>query len=130
MAIGARLPCLAAKLGLSVPQCHALRALEPNTQMAMGELAKALGCDASNVTGIVDRMEAGGLIERRPSSKDRRVRAIVLTALGEENREALLNEIYTPPASLTAMAPDEQRQLSNLLDAAFGDALSEPSTTS
>ncbi len=125
MRIGARLPCVAADLGLSVPQCHVLRFMKPDQPVSMGAVARALGCDASNVTGIVDRLEASGLIERRPSAADRRVRAIALTPLGRENRESLLARIYTPPESLVALSPDELRQLSTLLDAAFGSTSAE-----
>ena len=42
-------------------------AARPERPLPMGRLACALGCDASNVTGIVDRLEQRGLIERRPS---------------------------------------------------------------
>src|SRR5713226_4435512 len=60
------------ELGLSPMQAHALRFLE--RPVPMSELADTLWCDASNVTGIVDRLEARGLVERRPSDGDRRVK--------------------------------------------------------
>ena len=40
----------------------------------MSALAHALHCDNSNVTGIVDRLEAAGLVERRAAEHDRRVK--------------------------------------------------------
>ena len=55
----------------------------------MHEIASRLACDSSNVTGIVDRLEARGLVTRRPCERDRRVKQIVPTALGLEVRDAL-----------------------------------------
>jgi DNA-binding MarR family transcriptional regulator len=69
-----------AEFDLSAPQARALHHLrEPRT---MGELADMLCCDASNVTGIVDRLEARGIVERQVVPGDRRVKRIVLTADG------------------------------------------------
>jgi len=63
----AQLPSLAAELQLSPAQCHVLRLIEPGRPVAMGQLAETLACDASNVTGLVDRLELRGLVAvRRP----------------------------------------------------------------
>src|SRR6187397_2650713 len=72
----AHLPPLAAELQLSPVQCHVLRLMEPGQPITMGRLAEVLGCDASNVTGLVDRLETRGLLRRSPSSKDRRVKVL------------------------------------------------------
>src|SRR5262245_32090841 len=55
-------------------QAHLLQELEPDRPVPMNELAGALGCDASNVTGLVDKLETRGLIERQTVRKDRRVK--------------------------------------------------------
>ena len=52
------------------PWLHALGLIEPGKEVPMGALARSLFCDPSNVTGIVDRLEARGLIERRPADGD------------------------------------------------------------
>src|SRR3954469_11746601 len=52
----ATLPTLAAELELSPAQCHVLHLIEPGRPIAMRELADTLSCDASNVTGLVDRL--------------------------------------------------------------------------
>src|SRR5688500_20174556 len=70
----AALPPVAAELELSPAQCHVLHLLEPDRPLPMGRLAKTLSCDASNVTGLVDRLESRGLVRRRPSPEDRRVK--------------------------------------------------------
>ena len=55
---------LAAELDLSPAQCHVLRLLEPDKPIPMRQLADGLCCDASNVTGLVDRLESKGLVRR------------------------------------------------------------------
>src|ERR671923_104388 len=74
-----RFMALAQELGLAPMQLHALRLIEPGAELPMSSLAGKLFCDASNVTGIVDRLEARGLIERRPAAHDRRVKLLALT---------------------------------------------------
>jgi len=111
----ATLPALAAELELSPAQCHLLNLLEPDSPMPMGQLAGALACDASNVTGLVDRLESRGLIERRPSDGDRRVKVLSLTPLGARLRSALLARMTAPPANLAKMSPREQQALVRLL---------------
>ncbi|MER7187606.1 MarR family transcriptional regulator, partial [Streptomyces hyaluromycini] len=53
-----------------------LLSLEP---LPMRKLAQKLKCEPSNVTGIVDRLEARGLVERRPDPTDRRVKLAAAT---------------------------------------------------
>ena len=89
----ARLPQIAAEFDVSPAQVHALRVLEPGTEVPMGRLARALGCDASNVTGIVDRLERRGLVERRARKQDRRVRVLVITGRGARLRERIMVRI-------------------------------------
>ena len=76
------------RLGLSFAQAHALRMLEPDEPLPMSALAERLFCDNSNVTGIVDRLEARGLVERRSAEGDRRVKALTITPAGLELRTA------------------------------------------
>jgi len=111
----ASLPAMAAELELSPAQCHLLNLIEPDSPMPMGQLAGALACDASNVTGLVDRLESRGLIERRPSAGDRRVKVLSLTPLGARLRAALLARMTAPPANLARLSPEEQRALVKLL---------------
>ena len=78
-------------------QAIALRLLdEPRS---MGEMAEAMHCDNSNITGIVDRLEEREIVERRAAEHDRRVKLIALTPAGKRLREELnkraLSEILT-----------------------------------
>lgn len=111
----ANLPALAAELELSPAQCHLLNLIEPGRPIPMGQLAGALSCDASNVTGLVDRLESRGLIQRRPSEADRRVKVLSLTPLGARLRTALLERMTAPPANLERLSAEEQRALVRLL---------------
>src|SRR6202023_2303169 len=78
----ANLPPLAAELELSPAQCHVLHLIKPGRPIPMGELAETLACDASNVTGLVDRLESRGLVRRRASAEDRRGKGVGLTPTG------------------------------------------------
>ena len=111
----ANLPPLAAELRLSPAQCHLLHLIEPERPMPMGQLAETLACDASNVTGLVDRLESRGLVTRRPSAEDRRVKVLVLTPTGSRLRAVLLDRMTAPPAALERLSLREQRELVRLL---------------
>src|SRR5436853_6208326 len=77
-----RVPQVAAEFELSPMQAHVLRLLEPGQPLPMRILARKLCCDASNVTGIVDRLEERGLVQRTAAPADRRVRMLVVTDRG------------------------------------------------
>ena len=113
-----RFMALAQEMGLAPMQLHALRLIEPGDGVPMSSLAGLLFCDASNVTGIVDRLEARGLIERRPSPKDRRVKLLVLTEEGLRLRETAYRQITKPPQSIAALPLKHQRALRDALRAA------------
>ena len=109
------LPSLAAEFELSPAQCHVLHLIEPGRPVPMGEVAGALSCDASNVTGLVDRLESRGLVRRRPSAGDRRVKVLVLTPTGSRLRALLLDRMTAPPAALERLSHREQRALVRIL---------------
>src|SRR5882762_3845030 len=111
----AHLPPLAADLELSPAQCHVLHLIEPGRPVPMGQLAETLACDASNVTGLVDRLESRGLIRRQPSTADRRVKVLDLTPTGSRLRTLLLERMTTPPATLRRLSAREQRTLVRIL---------------
>ena len=111
----ASLPPLAADLELSPAQCHVLHLIEPDRPVPMGQLASTLACDASNVTGLVDRLESRGLLRRRPSAEDRRVKVLVLTRTGCRLRALLIERMTAPPAALERLSLREQRELVRIL---------------
>jgi len=111
----ASLPSLAAELRLSPVQCHVLHLIEPDRPVPMGELAEALACHASNVTGLVDRLESRGLVRRSASTADRRVKVLVLTPSGERLRAVLVERMMAAPAVLERLSAREQRALVEIL---------------
>lgn len=104
---------IARELGLRPPAFGALRVLdEPRT---MGEVATALNCDNSNVTGIVDTLEEKGLATREPAPRDRRVKLIALTAKGRRVRTRLMRSVETPPQWLQSLSQSDRRALHGIL---------------
>jgi DNA-binding MarR family transcriptional regulator len=71
-------------LGLTRVQMVALILLHRHGKLAMGEAANVLHCDASNVTGIVDRLVAQHLVVRKESAHDRRTKTMELTEKGSK----------------------------------------------
>ena len=110
-----RMVRVAAEFGLSPPQLFALKTLDPDNPVGMSVLAGALHCDNSNVTGLVDGLEAQGLVERRPAEHDRRVRMVVVTERGAAVRARLVEVMHEVPPELAALDAADQRALHDIL---------------
>ena len=115
-----RMFAIASEFELAPAQVMALHRLEPGRPCAMSELAGALRCDNSNVTGIADRLEARGLVERRPGPHDRRVKMLHLTDDGAALRERLWERLSRPPEALAGLSEDDARALRDILQRALG----------
>jgi DNA-binding MarR family transcriptional regulator len=111
---------LFAEFDLAKQQAFALTHLEPEEPKPMSELAASMFCDASNITGIADRLESRGLVERRSAERDRRVKMLVLTPEGERVRAAIVDRLLQPPEALTSLSAADQRALRDLLRRATG----------
>src|SRR4029077_882031 len=83
------------ELHLTLPQAMLLRQL--GDALPMNEAAGKLHCDPSNVTGIVDRLEARGLIERQHLATDRRVKHLALTPAGRRLRRKVETILSAAP---------------------------------
>jgi DNA-binding MarR family transcriptional regulator len=68
-------------------QLSVLKLLFEIGDLSLGTLSKEIRAHNSTVTGIVDRMEAAGLVERARSDQDRRVWIIRLTSAGRKVAE-------------------------------------------
>lgn len=110
-----RMFAIAGEFDLAPAQVMALGRLEPGRPCAMSELAGALRCDNSNVTGIADRLEARGLVERRAAEHDRRVKMLHLTQDGAELRERLRERLSRPPDVLAELSDEDARTLRDVL---------------
>jgi DNA-binding MarR family transcriptional regulator len=95
------------ELQLNPAQVHLLFNLEPGQAVPMSELAESLVLDASYITGLVDRMEERGLLQRQPSPSDRRVKLISLTAEGMAVREMVHERVSQPPPFIAGLPPED-----------------------
>ncbi len=110
---------------LTPQQMFSLRALRNDRPMAMSELATSLGCDASNVTAIVDKLESRGLVERRSADRDRRVKALVMTAAGVELSARINERMQCPPPAIGNLRADDLTALCAIFTRAL-DSLAAP----
>ena len=94
---------LLAQLRLTPNDVRALTELDGYSGRTMRSLAEEWGCDASNATWIVDRLEKRGLVERRAKPGDRRAKLVVLSASGVKARKQLLDGLFEPPPELLAL---------------------------
>ncbi|MDX2551424.1 MULTISPECIES: MarR family winged helix-turn-helix transcriptional regulator [Streptomyces] len=95
-----------------------LLSLEP---LPMRRLAQKLRCEPSNVTGIVDRLEARGLVERRPDPGDRRVKLAAATAEGRRVAGSLRDSLDFAREPLAGLSSGEREVLRDLLRRMVGD---------
>jgi DNA-binding MarR family transcriptional regulator len=104
-----------AEFDLTPAQGQALKVLDPARPVPMSTLAEALFCDASNVTGIVDKLETRGFIARQGSDHDRRVKQLAVTERGRKIRDKLIAAVMTPPSSVAALPGDVKTRLTGIL---------------
>jgi MarR family transcriptional regulator, organic hydroperoxide resistance regulator len=104
---------VAARFGLTTTQALALRDLD--RPLAMARLAGTLRCEPSNVTAMAGRLEARGLVERRPLATDRRVRQLVLTAAGRRLRAEFVAALFTGVPAVAGLTKAQRQQLHDLL---------------
>lgn len=108
----------AAQLSLSAAQACVLGRLEE--RRGMGALAEELGCDASNITQIVTRLEALGLVTREPNPADRRSRLVARTRHGDDVNRRFEEAFTFARTALGRLSDEEQDQLTALLRKALG----------
>ncbi len=113
------------KHGLTSAQSSVVRTLFKNGPLSSADLSRRLYVTPSNITGIIDRLDKKGLVERIPQAKDRRVVRIQLTAQGLARAEELPDPIekklvaslsHMPHAQVKALC-DLTRHLLNAIDA-------------
>lgn len=113
----------AAAFGLRPGDMRALFSLDHPRPMR--DLAENMACDPSTITGVVDRLEDDGYVERQVSKEDRRIKMLALTPAGIAMRDKLLERLYTPPDAVLALPVADQRALRDIVRKAFGDDPSE-----
>jgi DNA-binding MarR family transcriptional regulator len=91
------------ELGLTPGHLKVLAVIHPDEPRPMGVMAEVMGCDASQMTWLIDRLEERELVERRTTPTDRRVKSIALTPRGVEVRRLILDKLFEPPDELLAL---------------------------
>jgi DNA-binding MarR family transcriptional regulator len=114
--VHAHFASVVAELDLAPMQAKALHELDAEQPISMRALARRLGADPSNVTGLIDRLEARGLVERRPDPNDRRIKGLALTSAGAKLRQRLFARVYSAPRSVTELSQRDQRCLRDVLE--------------
>ncbi|MFE9041320.1 MarR family winged helix-turn-helix transcriptional regulator [Streptomyces sp. NPDC012421] len=95
-----------------------LLALEPTP---MRKIAEKLKCEPSNVTGIIDRLESRGLVERRPDPADRRVKLAAPTDDGRDTARRLRESLHFAREPLGELTGVERTLLRDLLLRMLGE---------
>jgi DNA-binding MarR family transcriptional regulator len=107
---------VAAALGLHISDMISLFHMQPDRGVSQRALAEHWACDPSWVTNRIDRLEQLGLVERRLSPADRRVKEVWLTAAGEQTRTQGMEGFAQPPAPLAELGITDLRKLARVLD--------------
>jgi len=117
------------RLGISMTHFHVLTLLRHHDAMPMGRLAEILDASMSSTTGIIDRMEEKGLVERVRVPDDRRIVLVRSTAAGLaliDEAELVKSEIII--SAISRLDPDQLDRLTAAsadLGAAIADALAD-----
>ena len=118
-ALHLRLERALAAVGLSVSKFDAMEQLiQAGEPMTLGSLAGRLQCVRSNVTQLVDRLEAEGLVRRGSCTEDRRAVRAKVTELGYQRHAAGLEAIRAVQLEVAErLSPAQRTQLAELLSA-------------
>jgi MarR family transcriptional regulator, organic hydroperoxide resistance regulator len=111
-AVGERLRAI----GVSIPQCDVLTTLTEREGVSQQELAKRLYVTKGNISGLIDRLEQAGFVERRSTASDRRQHAIYLTKAGRQIAEkAIAVQLRWIASTLGRMDEGDLEQLETQL---------------
>src|SRR3954464_6512726 len=113
--VSAHFAAAVAEVDLAPAQARALHELDLERPISMRELAERLKSDPSNVTGLIDRLEARGLVERRSHPSDRRIKGLALTSAGAKLRVRLFARLYSAPLAVASLGRRDQRALRDVL---------------
>ena len=103
----------AAQHALTPQQAKALLALDE--ALPMRRVAERLGAEPSNITGIVDRLQTRGLVERHADPTDRRIKLIATTDAGKSVAAELRGHLRFANDPLVALTEPQRRTLRDLL---------------
>lgn len=116
-------------LGLTRSQAQVVAHLALHQGIAQGRLAEILEIEPITLTRLVDGLERGGLVERHPHPRDRRIRRLFLTRKGQ----GLVERIFavgeaTRGEALLGVPEAERERLVDILSAMKGNLLARLGT--
>ncbi|HZZ63597.1 MAG TPA: MarR family transcriptional regulator [Roseiarcus sp.] len=79
------------EIGISIPQCDVLTTLSEREGMSQQQLAERLYVTKGNISGLLDRLEEAGFVERRAAASDRRQYSLYLTESGRAMAVSAIN---------------------------------------
>jgi len=116
-----------APFGISAGELAVLMLIDEREPESQQQVAERLGVDRTTMVSLIDALETGGLVARRPDPRDRRRNVIELTQAGAETlRRATDASDEAERRLLTALTQAEAAQLRTLLGRVVG--VSEPGT--
>ena len=95
--------------GVTPVQYAALQTIVKTPGIDQRTLARAIGFDTSTIGGVIDRLEARGLMQRNASPGDRRVRLLTLTDAGRALLEAIVPSMLRAQERMLEPLPADQR---------------------
>jgi DNA-binding MarR family transcriptional regulator len=104
-------------VGLSVPRLAALqRLVDAGGSLPLGQLADRLACVKSNVTQLVDRLEAEGLVTRSPDPEDKRSRLAIITDTGRQiHQDGARIQKQVEEELFATLSVDDSQRLSEII---------------
>ena len=121
---------IAERNNITLMQALTLCLLEPDQSVPIKSLSTFMSCDPSNITPIVEQLVSEGLVDRKESRLDRRVKTVTLTPKGLTLRDKFL-EITTNTRlpHLDSLTLDETEQLITILEKATATSATESVST-
>jgi DNA-binding MarR family transcriptional regulator len=95
--------------GITPVQYAALQAVQNAPGTDQRTLARTIGFDTSTIAGVIDRLEARGLMLRSASAQDRRVRLLTLTEAGQQLLADVTPSMLRAQARILAPLPAQER---------------------
>ena len=91
--------------------------IESNPGLNQSRLGAAMGVDRSTVVAVIDRLQARGLVARKPSTSDRRAHRLTLTPKGKSVLEAAIPEVRAHETRIAdGLSAEERAMLLTLLE--------------
>jgi DNA-binding MarR family transcriptional regulator len=98
------------QIGLTPVQYAALQAVTNRPGVDQRTLARLIGLDTSTLAGVVERLEARGLLAREASTEDRRVKLVSPTAAGKQALKAMVPAMLRAQGRILAPLSEAERQ--------------------